>query len=379
MKTKSLLFAIVLAALSAGAFAFEWGGALANYTRIKGKDFSSLKLDQVDDLSLWIKTPFDKDGKLYLAAEGLYEFEYDAAAKKNYNRLDLSLLKFQGSWDFSQKKISLSAGRFVFSDYTGLIMRQGSDGLFLSCEFSRAAVQAYASYTGLLNANIVKMLDHPKDTFKVDSESVYCLAQKYAAAALSVSFPSLFSKHTLALQALGTFKLEGVSYNRIYATLFMTGPVWQSLYYSASATMSFASYDGAAADISNLSRACLNYYLPFKSLAFGLGAVYASKDFRGFTKCDAFASLADPQYSGLVKVEATASIKPISVLLAKAGAGLVFDAGDSTGYRGVEWSASVDWQVFSDAKIGASYVQYLDKDKSESNKVQFSINALITF
>ena len=133
MNCKKIFKALLLAqifSLAASAFAVDFGGALKNATNIKGNSFSSLKLDQIDDLSLWVKVPFTKSGNMYLAAEGLYEFEYDQDKEKAFNRLDLSLLKFAANLKVGGNALNASAGRFMFSDLTGLVYNQNADGIF---------------------------------------------------------------------------------------------------------------------------------------------------------------------------------------------------------------------------------------------------------
>ena len=89
MTAKKLFKALLLAQVFSltAAFAVDFGGSLKNISNIKGKNFSSLKLDQIDDLALWVKVPFTKSGDMYLVAEGLYEFEYDQSKEKAFNRL----------------------------------------------------------------------------------------------------------------------------------------------------------------------------------------------------------------------------------------------------------------------------------------------------
>ena len=382
---KALLLAQVIS-LASAAFAVDFGGALKNATNIKGNSYSSLKLDQLDDLSLWIKVPFTKSGNMYLAAEGLYEFEYDQDKEKAFNRLDLSLLKFAANIKLNDNALNASAGRFLFSDLTGLIYKQNADGIYANYDAQNFNVSIYGAYTGLLNAAIVKMLDNPADPFSYDEDMPYDLAQKYFVTAATFSLPRLAKTQNLSAQFLGAFKVDGTSYNRMYVTASIGGPLYKTLFYNASATLGLQSFDGGSIDASNLSRLNFTWYLPFKSLALNLGALYASgsngplEGFWGFTKINAYNSLYEPQHSGLFKASFLASAKPIETVLVYAGCDIIVDAATSSAsYKGFQYSVGADWQAFSDVKVGVGLLQYIDSDNSDEDKVQISLNAMISF
>ena len=381
---KTFLAAALFAFAFSAAFCLDFGGSFLNFTRAKGKDFSSLKFNQINDALGWLRVPLSKDGSSYFAAQALYEFEYDASVEKAYNRLDINLAKYVGLWNVAGSPLTLSAGRFIFSDLTGLVMSQNCDGVHVSYQMDRLAISAYAGYTGLLNAAIVKMQSNAADPFEYDSDKVYQLAQKYLVASAGVSVPNLFSTQTLSGQFLAAFKLEGKSFNRIYATLDMTGPLYRTVYYSASTTLGLQNFDGGSTKVTNLSRAEVKYYAPFKDLAVAGGLVYASGNsdgdnaFTGFTKINSCFSMNEMQYTSLVKLYASASIKPIKKLLAKAGAAVLFNTARGR-YQGFDYNFGADWQIKSDAAVGATFNHYVDGDDSGNSKVQISLNAFLTF
>ncbi len=388
MTAKTLFKALLLAQVFSltAAFAVDFGGSLKNISNIKGKNFSSLNLDQIDDLALWVKVPFTKSGDMYLVAEGLYEFEYDQSKEKAFNRLDLDLLKFAAKLKLNGASLNVNAGRFIFSDLTGLIFNQNADGAFVSYEAPFFNVSAYGSYTGLLNAGLVKMINHKNDPFSFDENSPYELAQKYLVGAATLSFPRVAKTQNVAAQFLGAFKVDGRSFNRMYASLSAGGPVYRTLFYSVSSTLGLQSYDGTSIDISNLSRVNLTCYLPVKDLSLSLGALYASgsngplEGFCGFSKVNAYNSLRDPQHSGVAKLSFMATAKPFEKLLAYAGCDMIVDAASSSAkYKGFQYSAGADWQAFSDLKVGVGFLQYIDDKNSDENKIQLSLNALLTF
>ena len=382
---KKFAAAAAICALSFATFALDFGGSFANYTRVKGKNFSNLKFDQVDDLMGWIKVPIKKDGTSYFAGQALYEFEYDASVEKVYNRLDINLAKYVNQWTVGGAPLTLSAGRFIFADVTGIIMNQNCDGAYVTYEFPRVTVSAYAGYTGLLNAAIVKMQNHAEDPFEYKTDQVYQLAEQYLVFETGAVVPNLFSTQTLSAQFLGTFKLSSKAFNRMYLTVDMAGPIWRTIYYDASATLGLQGYDGGSMEIAGMVKTEARYYIPFKDLAVGLGAIYASggkngkNAFTGFTKIDACFSMNEMQHTSMVKVYGSASIKPLKSLLARAGVGLVFNLAQDDAYQGLDWNAGVDWQIVSDAGVGATFQHFLDAKDSDNSKVQISLNAFLTF
>lgn len=382
----SILPFALLALCAASSFAIDFGGSLKNSTSLKGNGFDSFKLDQLNDLALWLKVPITKSGNVYFIAEGLYEFEYDQRAEKAYNRLDLDLCKFNANLKLGGNPLTVSAGRFIYTDLTGIVYNQNGDGVFAGYENSFLSASFYAAYTGLLNGNLVKILAHPQDSYNLDADMPYDLAQKNFVTAATISLPRLAGSQAVSAQFLGAFKVEGKSHNRMYATLGANGPIYQTLYYDFTTTLGMATFDGGSLDVSNLTKFKLSWFLPFKDLTLNLGGLYASGNaggisaFWGFTKSTAYNGFSDPQHSGIIKGSFSASIKPINILLVYAGMDMILDAATSSvDYKGFQYNIGADCQIFSDLKVGLGFLQYIDNKNSAEDKVQLSLNALITF
>ena len=381
-------FAASLALLCATAFSVDFGGAVRNSTNFKGTSFSNIKIDQIDDVNVWVKIPFTKSGNVYFTAEGLYEFEYDGHAETAYNRLDIDLFKLSASFQLKDNSLNINAGRFIYADLTGLVFNQNADGTFVGFNTPYFGVSIYGAYTGLLNACLVSILDNPLDPYTYDAKAPYDLAQKYAVGSATISFPAIAKTQNISAQFFGAFKVSGTSYNRMYATVSAGGPIYKTFYYNVFSSLGLQSYDGASIDISNMSRIRFVYYAPFKNLTFNLSALYASgsngpfEAFRGFTKIAAYNAFNDltAQHTGIFKGSLSASIKPLGSLLIYAGADIIINAATSSiGYKGFQYNIGANWQIFSDLCAGLSMLQYIDKDDSNNDKVQFSLNASITF
>ena len=210
-------FAASLALLCATAFSVDFGGAVRNSTNFKGTSFSNIKIDQIDDVNVWVKIPFTKSGNVYFTAEGLYEFEYDGHAETAYNRLDIDLFKLSASFQLKDNSLNINAGRFIYADLTGLVFNQNADGTFVGFNTPYFGVSIYGAYTGLLNACLVSILDNPLDPYTYDAKAPYDLAQKYAVGSATISFPAIAKTQNISAQFFGAFKVSGTSYNRMYA------------------------------------------------------------------------------------------------------------------------------------------------------------------
>lgn len=400
---KSFLIS-VLFVLSINVFAFDFGGLITNNSSLKSHGGGDFKFDQKNSASTWFRVPFDKSGENYFATEVIYDFESDFDSEQTTNVLDLNLLEVSLFKDVGSSKIGMNIGRFYFSDITGTILTQNSDGLKLSFHNDWLNISAYGSYTGLLNAHNVDIITTAPKTFysdgtipleedtelcfSADNDKIYDFAKKYALAEFSVGFPYLFAGQSVSLEFLGAFGLGDDSYNRMYATLALEGPIVQTLFYNVSSTVGFVDYDGET-EISNLSKAGIDYFL--KKFSFGVNAVYASGEqgglstFEGFTKNTSTYSARDFLYSGIIKTGVSASFKPFDALLFNLGSDAVFNAAagdekEDIEYFGFQYSADVRWQVKSDFQLGFAASQFIDKDiLDEVRKTCFSLTAALSF
>lgn len=421
---KKILFALALAFSSVG-FAFDFGGLITNDSAFETNYEGDFKFDQQNSASLWARQNFDKNGDNYFAIEGIYNFEADFSQEddddKYTNFLDVNLLKLNLSKKFGSANLTFEAGRFYFSDLSGLVFTQNADGARFGFKNNYFAFSAYGSYTGLLNANTTKIISaNPaqlyadgetpavqdfSDIFLADSDKIYDLNEKYAVADAVLSFPYLIANQTASLEFLGTFRLEDDKYNRVYATLSIDGPIYRSLFYNLSSTLEFLNYEyeetdknGASKtksknDVANLSKIGLTYY--FKKASFGLSGVYASGNqgplspFVGLTKNTSTYSLQEFLYTGIIKTGANVSFKPLENLILSANCDAIFNAlsgdedddeFDDIEYYGFQYSAGITWQVKSDFQLGITGSQFFDKDNTDLiKKTYINLHAALAF
>lgn len=390
---KKIFSVLTVSFLATSAFSVEWGGLLDNDSTVKGNKFSSdaLVFDQKDTASLWIRTPFDEEGLCYFTAEGTYQFDKtfpfdsDAESQDATNYIDLDLFKFVYAKEIGDSKITASVGRFSVSDLSSAVYTQNADGLLFAYE-GNLNFSVYGGYTGLLNGNMVSIMG--PESFVVDSEKVYDFADKYIVGIGNVSFRNLFANQDLSAEFVGTFRLVDETYNRMYGTLSLTGPLPNGLFYGVSSTVGFVKFDSDDMKMGNLSKLFLAYYSDFKSASVTLNGAYASakqgpfEPFKGFTKSTAVNSLNEEDYSALALGGLTGTIKPLSNLLVTCSFDFVnfFEIdGLVKSHKGIQYKLGANWQLFSDVLLGLNFGQYHDFDIDEENKVSAQLKAVITF
>ncbi len=156
---KIKFFSILISVLAMGSsFAFDFGGLVTNDTIIKTCEDSKFRLDQKNSASLWLRQSISEDGSSYFAAETIYSFERDFNVDSPVNVLDVDLCKLVLKKPTENGTFGISAGRFYYSDLTGTIYNQLSDGIEFLYESPVVQVTVYGAYTGLLNAQNAKMI-----------------------------------------------------------------------------------------------------------------------------------------------------------------------------------------------------------------------------
>ena len=400
---KSLICAFALA--SAGMLsALETGGLVTNDTTFANEEKDgSLKLNQKNGASLWLRAPLSEDGSSYFSAEGSFTSEYIASEedsdKKLKLTLDATLFKLVLQKQLDSAEINFSAGRFYNSDLTGIIYTQNGDGAKIEAAFPRFEITAFGAYTGLLNAKNVTIIDFPESSeltpdLTDKEKTLYVTTKKFVVGSLTFTLPNIFANQTIAMEGLGAFSLESTKYNRVYGTLALTGPIVSPMFYNLSSSIGMFKYEDSDWEKSNLTTASISVYPDFKSMSLSLNGLYASgsqgsfKPFQGFTSGTAVSSLLEPEYTALAKAGLSASIKPVQNVLLAASGDIVFDAaagdeGDKIEQAGFEYSVSVNIQALSDVSLGAGLTQYIGKEDYEgtigASKTQIKISAAIAF
>lgn len=356
-------------------FAIDYGANLKNDTKISPNEDDFFNLLQRNDLSAWIKVPFNENNSAYLVAEGLYRFEYNNSVSYRVNYIDLSMLQFVLNKEIGDNLFSLNLGRFAFTDLTSCIFGQPADGVSFSFDSSVYNFSLYAAYTGLLNSNVIKMIN--SEDFEIEPEKVYALSDKFATVALGVSLPELIPNNTLSLQGLGAIRLDEIANNKFYLTVGLDGVVNQNIFYSVYGTASLKSYDKEDYLISSFAKADLNFI--YDKLFLNVNALFAGQDFEGVTSFVALNSGYEPEYNSLLKAGVLASYRILDNVKFFASADIAFNGKENYSLKGFQYDIGCDWQVVSDVYIGLDWNQYIDIDESDANYKAVNLKAMISF
>lgn len=392
---KALACSLVLAAslpLSAQAFT----GLFGDNTGITISGDSELQVSQANWLSAGMKIPLSANGTSYFAvqASGNFNMFYMTDGTIDYAvTADLDLLKLNAVFkNKDNDTLTISSGRFPFSDATGLIFAQPADGAIIQIRTQQYSASVSASYTGLISGKSSAMMDSTGNVASAGTDlQFYSFASPYLAASASYSMPYLFSNQTLGIEALGIFDMPGVGIAagddpspwRAYATAFLNGPVASFIFYDFTATFGFP----GTLNPSLLATANISIYPGFLGSAFNFSAVYASgengflKPFVGFTRISAAPTSETTIYSGKTKVGAQVSLKPTDKFYISTDGYAVFDnSASSFSYYGTEAGFTAIYQLFTDVQFRLNAETFIAPiSSSDLSKTSISLNAVISF
>jgi len=384
MKTSKKRFCSIAVAFLVSIFslsALDWGGILKNNTKALLPTFSEFGISQTDDLYLWLNTPLG-NSNFYFYTEGLYEFNYSNVYGTSSLSviLDLDLFKFAGDIEFDNSNIlSISLGRFAVSDAGAIIFSQNIDGLFIKYQTGFMNISAFGGYTGLLNAQTVTMLTSDALPYAKES-ALYSLANPFIPFNATIEFPSLFGNQSLNFQVNGVVDLGEYSSSRYYATLWLTGPVTNTIFYNVSTI--FGTKDFSS--LMNYSSFDL-YIYPTNMFFFSAGVEYASGNngpfspFVGVTTRTLVNSLSAPETSAalLPKLSATFISNKVSLsLLGK----FYMACPSSFEAQGVEADLLFSYIVFTDFQLGLDINSYFDiTEQKDNNNLSATLRVAISF
>jgi len=373
---KKLLLALTASfILLAPVSAIEWGGLFDNTTTYA----SDSKLTQSDSLYLWSSIPLTKDGSFYIKGEGMYKFSYNSAANAISHIADLDLLKVAGTISTGKATLDISAGRFQISDLTGVIFSQNSDGVYLNYAAPKIGFSVYAGYTGLLNSNVVSILDSTGSKF-TPANKVYALNANYIPVSAGISFPYLFLNQTLSAQANAFVDVSSNKYNRIYGTLSLSGPITSNLFYTL-----LTDIGTDLSGIMNYTK--LNFNIFAGPALITVGTEYASgshagmKAFNGFSTYTAYSSgKGDSEMSGVIIPSVSANVPFGRTMLLVSTVKGVFTCPEATvNATGIQGDLSFIYNVLSDISLTASLSGFKGFTDTGYDKFSATLKAAISF
>lgn len=376
-----LSFAVLLG--TSGGFAYDFSAIVTDSTKIdffNGK-FENPFLKQSEKFIGAFTSSLSKDGSSNFAAEATVEHKLDKqfgddGSTDNSIVADCTLFKFSASRKLSDGgNFDLAAGRFFFSDVTGIVIAQPNDGFFAKYTAQKIEVSAYGGYSGLQNVKNVSVLTSNGTVWSsADEKDIYDFAAPYAIGSVCLSFPYFFKNQTVSIEGMFAANVSGPADlkdddNRIYGTVNFTGPLSEKLFYSLSGSFGTTDFD----KIGLLGKFSLDYFSTYKNAVLALNAVYASGEsgkignFVGFTKVAACLSMDEPIYSGLIKAGASGSFIPKDKFVVSAGGDVVIGMPDgSSEFYGIQVSGEAMYKMYSDLNLSLSATHFVGKYRDAS-------------
>lgn len=375
MKKFLITFTLIFGLISS-SFAFEWGGLLNNVTNGASSDFKTGTLNQSNGIFLWINSALTEDKALRFSAEGMYKYNLITTGKnaKFTNTVDLNLLKLSGSWKKNGNVFSFNAGRFIYSDKTGNVFSQLSDGFNISYNTYNWNVGFYGGYTGLLNRFTVAMSEMPKQQ---KNKEWYDLCYGYVPLMLDFTFTRV-GRNSIGLQADYFIDVTGNKKDLAYGSFVMRGPIAKVGNYSVAATVGTEKFK----NVMLRGKFDLSFFLGQYVMA-SVGADYASGSNKVFVP---FKSVtARPIHNTVAALPVDVLAPRLTGMFAKDNLVVtltekfIMTFPNKFQVNGLDSSLGLIYNIFSDLQLGANIIAYTDFISKEANNFSGTLSVNFTF
>lgn len=375
---KLVLTAIASFCFFSSAFALSWSGLIDNNSSASSNhDFSKIDLNQSNGIYLSINSDLTEDGSLKLAAEGLYKysFNFNTDTKKTsfMNIADCDLLKISGSWSLGNGAVLLNAGRFLFSDFSGSVFSQTSDGFYVSYDTLKIGTSLYGGYTGLLNRLNVSMVENKYES----DDQFYRLCPSYIPVAVDFSYKALFETNTIGAQAEAFIPVSDENTIKAYGTLSFSGLLGTVGNYNAKFIAGSEKFENLMLD----AKLDLGFFLGTSTM-FSLGGEYVSGEQGGLKP---FVTITSRSF-GHSGAENGVIVPNASVIYAagKIYAGLTEMAilkmpKDEVKLDGFDTGVNILYNLFSDVQIGCDIGAYICTENKERSNYSATLKASLAF
>lgn len=362
-------------------FAFTWSGLVDNTTKGSTTDFENFGLYQANSLYLSMAVPVSASGNLKFSAEGLYKYNLNKTGDTSVftNIVDLDLFKFAGKWNSDKGVAALAAGRFSYSDDSGVVFSQTSDGINFSFEGASLRTSVYAGYTGLLNSLNVSMLAVNPDA---DNTQFYDLCAGYVPLGLEIACTSLFGSNTIALQGLYFLDPARNMNDKLYGTLSLKGPLASIGAYSFVTTLGAADLSDFTPMIySKIDFTC--YVAQSGIISFGAeyasGAQFGLDPFSTVTSKTATNAGGGMQLSGMILPNITGIFVYNNLFASLSEKVVCAMPEEELTFQGFDTTLSVLYNVLSDVQIGCDIAAFADISASSLSYCAATLKASLSF
>ena len=377
---KKLILSGLFACLILPAFALSWGGILDNNTSVNAdNDFDTIGLTQSNGIHLSLNVPFNTEGTIKLVAEGSFKYIFTYPDFNNSDTSlklipDCDLFKFSGSWAAGNGSLALDLGRFAISDFSGAVFTQKSDGLNFSYNTSLLKFGLYAGYTGLQNRLNVSMADNDLK----DDDNYYQLTAAYVPLMADISYRALFETNTIGLQGSFFMPLSEDYTKKLYGSLILNGPLGLSCAYNLKGTFGLDDMKDPMVD----AYADLNFYIAGTSILTA-GAEFVSWDMKDglkqFKSITAYSPTTDSLFYGGIVPKLSLIFSQGNAFVSLTGKGVIAMSDEDTKFHGVDASAGLIYNIFSDLQLGCDLTAFIGIDEEVKDLSNYKATVKATF
>ena len=289
------------------------------------------------------------------------------------NIIDIDLLKLSGDWKMAGGLVSLSAGRFSFSDFSGSVFSQTSDGVYVAYDTLKFKASAYAGYTGLLNRLNVSMIENEYEK----DEQIYALCPKYIPVLADFSYKALFDTNTAGFQAAFYIPAEDDKDIKAYGTFILNGYIGNLGSYDAKLTLGTEKFDGIMLD----AKLDASYFVGTKAMLTA-GVEYVSGkqgDIKPFMTLSERSFGNAPFYNGVFVPKIAAMYTTDKLYIGGAERIIVSMPEDDAKLDGFDTTINVIYNLYSDLQLGCDIGAYICKEEKELSNYYATIKASLAF
>ena len=376
MKKIILTFLLAVSCAFSSLTALSWSGVIDNTSKLSFDDsFKPTVFNQTNGIYLSLSSKLNEEGTLRFVTEGLFKVNPIMDLNNNKTTLkfiaDVDLLKLSGDWAVGSGNLSLSAGRFQFSDFSGVVFSQVSDGLYLNYKTAKIRTSFYAGYTGLLNALNVSMAGNQLDA----DDNFYALCPKYVPVLADFSYKGLFGSNTIGLQAACFIPVSDENSMKAYGTFILNGQFGNIGSYDARFTLE---------DFMLNAKLDANFFVSSTAMLTA-GVEYDSgnqgniKAFETITSRTFGSGLYSPKGNGVIIPKLGVMYSNGKVYASLTERGIIAMSEDETKFDGLDTSATITYKLFSDVLLGCDIGAYNCFDPKENTQYYATIKASLAF
>lgn len=370
------VFACILFASS--LYAVSWSGVIDDNTKLFTSDFSAFNLYQSNGIYLSLNSKLGDSG-LRLSSECSYKYQANIPfssekASTFTNIVDLSLLKLSGTWTLPGGALSMNFGRFSYSDLSGVIFTQNSDGVYVSYDSMKMSAGFYAGYTGLQNSLNVSMID----AYNYDYE-FYNLCAGYIPILADFAYKSFLKTNTIALQLSGFLEPKKDFSSKYYATVSLAGPVTTLGNYSVTITAGTQEFK----DVMAYANANMSFFVNQMGIM-GCGIEYASGNHAVFSPFYSITS--QTAYNAVVSATKSSVLLPnisetfiLNDMVLGLYQKLAIPFNEKINVKGLEIGVNWIYNVLSDVQISCNVLLYFDFADTKMSNNEITLKTLLSF